>query len=110
MALAASNKTAAQNTTDQTSYTTASVAFLANRLYLFAVESHSGTSPPALPTLTGTSLTIDAIANATFNTLAAPAKRISLYRAMPGGDTTTTVTISFAGATETQNNCSWSID
>lgn len=90
MAITATNMTAAKDDTDAGSYTTASVSFVANRLYLLSVASHGSPSLAHSIVASGT-LTLVEIANIQFNTIASPSKRISVWRTMPSSNTTTTI-------------------
>lgn len=106
MAITAVNKTANLGEADATSFTTASVAYTANRLYLASVVSHLGTAPTHEVTGTVTAWTL--VATVTFNTIATPNKRISVFRCMPSTSPTETVALTQSGGT--MSNCHWSID
>jgi hypothetical protein len=104
--VAAVNKTAAKNDTDATSYTTASVNFVANRLYLIGLLCHNSIAGISI-TASGT-ITTAAVASTTFNTIASPNKTIKVFRCMPTSNETTTITWNSAG--ELMSHGFWSID
>ena len=89
-----------------TTYTTASITPLANRLILAWVVNTKATTPD-LPTLTGNDLTWVQVATTTFNVIAVPTSRVTLFRAMGSSPTAGAVSIDFAGVTQT--SCAWSI-
>ena len=91
--------TSAYSSTDATSYTTASISPPGERLIVAFVTSRLGTTPNA-PTLTGNGLTWVQI-----NTTAAQNERQSLFRATGPAPTSGTVTIDFAG--QTQTSAAW---
>lgn len=103
MALAAANKTSGKDETDLSTYLTPSIAFLANRLYIFTFGSHG--PGPTTVTATGTGLTIPSIATDTVSGI----KRLTVFRAMPTSDTTTTVSFASLGP-QVQSHGFWSIE
>ena len=103
MAITAANKTSGKDEADLSTYTTASVAFVANRLYLFTYGSHG--PAPTVATANGTGLTIEQV-NTVTN---ASTKRLTVFRALPGADTTTTVNF-VQSASQVQSHGFWAID
>lgn len=95
MAIAATNKTTGLDDTDQTTaYTTASVSFVATRLYLVSFVTHSSAAgAPTAQTATGGTLTFTEVTNITFATIATPVKRLTVFRCMPSADETTAVSL-----------------
>lgn len=107
--VAATSVTSGSSNTDATSYATASITPVANRLYLLAVSAGSpalGGTPP-VPTATGAGLTWVAVNNQDYGLAATTPNRLALLRALGTAPTSGAVTISFAG--DTQAGCSWSI-
>mgnify|MGYP007031186217 CR=1 FL=1 len=100
------NLVANSSSTDASNYTTASISPGANRLILAAVASTFSSLPNA-PTLSGNGLTWVQIATITFNTVATPLSRLTVFRALGAAPTTGAVTIAFAG--QVQLNCLWGI-
>lgn len=107
MTVTATNKTADKNDVNATSYVTASVSFLANRLYLLSFASHGPAGSAHRITASGT-ITTAQVATVEFNTIAAPNKRISVFRCMPTGDEATTIT--FDATSTTMQHGFWSIE
>jgi len=97
----------AGSTTNDTSFTTASITPTANNLVLAWVTNTKGTTPDT-PTLSGNGLTWVQVATVTWGTIAAPTARTTLFRAMGAAPSAGAVTISF-GATNNQTGCAWSI-
>ncbi len=95
MAITQTVLTSSANTTDATSWTTASISPTANRLVLAAVSS-SLAAGPAVPTLTGNGLTWVQVNSRTY----AGNRRVTVFRAMGASPTTGTVVIDFAGVTQ----------
>lgn len=89
-------------TTDTTSYVTASTFTpAANALVLAAVLNSKASAPDLPSSLTSTGgLTFVQVLTTNFNSLASPAKRLTIYRAQAASPTESTVVISF-GATQT---------
>jgi hypothetical protein len=109
MAVSQFTLTHSASLSNATSYNTASITPTANRLVLVAVAHHTTTvTPPTTPTLSGNGLTWVQVATITYNTLATPHCRVTVFRAMGASPTSGTVTISFGS--DGQNNCAWSID
>lgn len=88
------------------SYATASISPTANRLVLAFVVNSKGSTPDE-PTLSGNGLTWVKVATVTFNTIASPTKRTTLFRAMGASPSAGAVTIDFGGVNQT--GCTWSI-
>ena len=105
MAIAPSVLLADSTPTDATSYVTASVAVAGhpNELITLGVMSVAGTNDPNIPTLTtARGLNIAQITSV----LVAGLGRLSLFRTcISSGGTTGTLTIDFAG--QTQTKCGW---
>lgn len=104
MAIAATHLVSAGSTTNANSYTTASITPGASRLVLAAVVN-SAAGTPATPTLAGNSLTWVQIATVTYDTIATPNHRLTLFRALGSSPTTGTVVITAS----TSTGCVWSI-
>ena len=98
--------TGASSTTDASSYTTASVTPGANRLVLVQVVNTKATLPDT-PTLSGNGLTYVQIATVTYDTIASPLKRETLFRALGASPSAGAITIDFAGTNQT--GCIWSV-
>jgi hypothetical protein len=107
MAIAFSNLTEGGSTTDGTTFVTGTnLSFLANQLYLAAI-ANNGPSTVAAATLTSEAgITWVQISTITFNTIASATERVSIFRAMPTSNISSTITVTY-GATET--NCLWNI-
>jgi len=85
--------------------TTASIAPAPNTLITVAVLGHSSASAPASPTLTGGGMAAwDAVASVTFDGVATPHKRLTVYRALSAAPGSGPLTITFSGAV---SNCQW---
>ncbi len=97
---------AAGSTTNQASYTTASITPTANNLVLAWVTNTKATTPDT-PTLSGNGLTWVQVATVTWGTIAAPTARTTLFRAMGAAPTAGAVTISFGAS---QTGCAWAIE
>lgn len=108
MTVSATRLDAAGNTTDGSTFATASITFANNRLYLLAVVNTKGTTPDT-PTVSGGGLSWVQVATQLFNTVAAGLSRITVFRAMvASGASTGALTITFGGATQT--GCSYAVD
>lgn len=103
------NLTSGNTGSSTSSVTTASVTPSANKLQLLAVNSRNftGSAPPA-PTVTGAGLTWVQVANIQYDTGPTSLKRVTLFRAMGASPTTGTLTIDFAG--DSQTDVVWSLD
>jgi hypothetical protein len=102
MAVTASHLLSASDSTDATSYATASITPVARRLVLAWVGNQVATGTPNVPTLSGNGLNWVQVA-----TVVVGQTRLSLFRAMGLGPTPGAVSIDFAG--QTQITASWSI-
>jgi hypothetical protein len=108
MTLTAAQITNGGSTTDASSYTSSSITPVADRLYLLAVVSSHGSATPNQPTVSGNGLTWARALTVTFDTVATPLKRLTLFRALKSsGVTSGTFTIDFAG--QTQTGCRYSL-
>ena len=99
--------TGSSSSADATSYPTASVTPSANQLILLAVLNTKAASPPTTPTASGNGLTWVEVATVTFDTIASPLKRLTLFRALGASPTGEAITIDFGGVTQT--GCIWSV-
>lgn len=107
-AITAASVTSGQNTTDATSFATASVTPGSNKLQLLAVMNRFSSTPPTTPTVTGNGLTwvqvntiVTAVGEAYDN------RRVTVFRAMGAAPSAGTITIDFGG--NTQLSCAWSL-
>jgi hypothetical protein len=105
MAITAANLTNGNNTTDATSFTTASISPTASRLLILAVDSSIASGTSAAPTVTGNGLTW--VEFGVGGEYGSADRGIWLFRAM-GSPSAGTVVIDFAAVTQT--NCNWSIN
>lgn len=97
--------TAANNTANQKIYTTASIAPAPNALITVAVLGHNSTSATASPTLSGGGMTTwTVVGTATFDGVAAPHKRLTIYRAMSAAPGSGPLSITWSSS---QSNCQW---
>lgn len=103
------NLTSGSTGSSTSSVTTASVSPTANKLQLLAVHSRNftGSAPPA-PTVTGCGLTWVQVATLQHDTGPTSLKRVTLFRAMGASPSTGTLTIDFAG--DSQTDVCWSLD
>jgi hypothetical protein len=103
MAVASTNITTTGNSTDLSSYSTASITPATNSLILAWVYSIAATAPNT-PTASGNGLTwVQVDSQLDSDSL----RRITLFRAMGASPTTGAVTFSFGG--QTQTGCGWSL-
>lgn len=107
MAVTGTHLTTGADTTDATSFATASISPGASRLVLVWVASRAIGVLPNAPTLTGNGLTYVQAATVEFHSVASPFQRLTLFRAMGAAPSTEAITIDFAG--QTQSGCSWSV-
>lgn len=103
MAITEATLTSGNDTSNISTYTTASQTPTTGRLVLATVVNSKGTTPDT-PTLTGNGLTWVQVATVTFGTIATPVKRVTLFRAM-GTASAGTVAIDFGGVNQT--GCAW---
>lgn len=109
MALAQSSLTFSFSTTDANSYTTASVTPTANALVLAAVANRDSGGTPGTITLSGNGLTWVEIATKTYESIATPGTRVTLFRAMGASPSAGAITITVTGAS-TNVDCLWGIN
>jgi hypothetical protein len=103
MAIAAAALTGANDTVNNTSFSTASITPTANRLVLALIYNRVWSGTASAPTLSGNGLTWVEVANV--NTTLP--RRLTLFRAMGGSPSTGAVTIDMGGVTHV--HCIWSI-
>jgi len=110
MALSFANLTAGGNTTDLTSYATASVSPAASKLLLLGVDAYiaAGSVQPPQPTVTGNGLTWVLVNGIDFDASGTDRSGTWLFRAMGASPSSGAVTIDF-GAT-TISASAWSLD
>jgi hypothetical protein len=97
--------TSGNGTVNTTVYTTASIAPAPNTLITVAVLGHRTPSAAGAPTITGGGMPAwEQVATATFDTLAAPLKRLTIYRAMSDAPGSGPLTITFPN---TVSNAQW---
>jgi Invasin, domain 3 len=97
--------TAGSDITNQKIYTTASIAPAANTLVTIAVIGHTSTAASPSPTVTGGGMSAWVeVATTTFNSVATPLKRMSIFRAMSAAPGSGPITISFP---TTESNAAW---
>lgn len=99
------NLTAAGDSTDSDTYTTASVTLKTGRLYTLAIENSHASSAPAVASITG-GPTWTSRATTQFNS---NANRVSLWTGVPTADYTGTISISF-GASSGVTGAVWALD
>lgn len=92
------------DTTNASSYATASVTPTSNALVLVAVVNTKASAPDT-PTLSGNGLTWVQIGTVTFDTVASPTKRLTVFRALGASPSAGAITIDFGGASQT--GCAW---
>jgi uncharacterized protein YjdB len=97
--------TSGNNTVNQKIYSTASIAPAANTLITVAVLGHNATTAPASPTLSGGGMTTwTQVATITFDSVATPLKRLTIFRAMRSSPGQGSLTITFSANV---SNCQW---
>ncbi len=105
-----SNKLAVADNTNGQVYTTASVAFSNNKLYLLAVSGRHTGGIPAAPTVSGGGITWTTVNDVAYGTNASPQRRVVVYRGLvTSGASTGTLTISWAGGSNL-SSCDWVLD
>lgn len=92
--------------TAASSFTTASITPVANRLQLLAVTSSKATTAD-IPTVTGCGLTWVEIDHKVYATGSAVSGAVTVFRALGAAPTTGSLTIDFGGST--QISCIWSL-
>jgi hypothetical protein len=90
-----------------TAYTTASVTPTANVLQLLFVVSTTSAAAPNTPTITSSGLTWTPIANATYNTIASPDRKLSVFWATGASPGAGAISIDHAG--QAMTGVSWSL-
>jgi Big-like domain-containing protein/invasin-like protein/calcineurin-like phosphoesterase family protein len=89
--------TSGNNTTNQTTYTTASITPAPNTLITIAVLSQQSTAVAADPTVTGGGIASwDVVNSVVFDTKATPHQRVTVYRAMSPAPGSGPITIKFS--------------
>lgn len=91
---------------DATSYATVSITPTSNRL-VFAACNNSRASSPTEPTVSGCGITFAKLGTLQFQTVAAPANRLSVFYGWNASPTTGALTFDFGGIT--QNGFAWSV-
>ncbi len=93
------------NTVNQKIYSTISITPAPNALVTVAVMGTNSSSASPSPTLSGGGMSAwTAVATITFDAVATPHKRLTIYRAMSGSPGSGPLTITFSGS---QSNCQW---
>ena len=103
MAITNASLTSGTNTTDATSFTTASITPTANQLVIATVVNTAATA--GTPTLSGNGLTWVQIDT---QLVAASGVRTTMFRTMGASPSSGAVTIDFGA--DTQTGCAWAID
>jgi hypothetical protein len=96
--------TSGTNPANQKVYTTASIAPAPNALVTVAVLGHNSTAAPASPTVSGGGMTWTVVASVTFDGVATPHKRLTVYRALSAAPGSGSLTITFSSSV---SNCQW---
>jgi hypothetical protein len=97
--------TAGTNIVNQQVYTTAAIAPASNTLITIAVLEHSSLGTPPAPTVSGGGMTTwTEVANVTFDPVATPARRLTIFRAMSAAPGSGTITIT---SSMTLSHCQW---
>ncbi len=97
--------TSGNNTVNQRIYTTAAIAPAPNALITVAVMGHNSTAAVASPTLSGGGMTAwTEVATISFDAVATPHKRLTIYRAMSAAPGSGPLTITFSSS---QSHCQW---
>jgi len=106
-AVAATLLTSSQDTTNGSSFSTASITPTANRLVLLCLRTRrSGAIPD--PAITGNGLTWVAINRKDYNTVGTPVEHVFIYRALGASPSAGAVTID-TSAVGAQTSASWAI-
>jgi hypothetical protein len=93
------------NTTNQKVYTTASISPAPNALVMVAVLGHNSSSAAPSPTLSGGGMSAwTEVATITFDALAKPLKRMTVFRAMSSSPGSGPITITFS---KSLSNAQW---
>ena len=97
--------TSGNNPVNQKVYTTASISPAPNALVTVAVMGNNSTSATPSPTLSGGGMSAwTVVATTTYDAVATPHKRLTLYRAMGQSPGSGPITITWSAA---QSNCQW---
>jgi uncharacterized protein YjiK len=97
--------TSGNHITNQSVFTTASISPAPNALITVAVLGHNSTSAAPSPTLSGGGMSAwTEVATITFDALALPLKRMTVFRAMSASPGSGPITITFSKA---QSNAQW---
>jgi hypothetical protein len=90
---------------NQKIYTTATIAPASNALITVAVLGHNSTSAAPSPTVTGGGMTSwTEVASITFDAVATPHKRLTIFRAMSAAPGSGPLTITYSAS---QSDCQW---
>src|SRR5690349_6933415 len=109
MAVAASTFLTGSSATPGTSFTTASITPVSNRLYLLTVSPKDGASTqPLAPTVTGAGLTWVLVDSNTFDNAGASRRSQFLFRGLVSSPSSGALTIDFGAVSH--EGCIWSID
>jgi hypothetical protein len=97
--------TSGNNTANQKIYTTASITPASNALITIAVLGHNSSAAPASPTLSGGGMSAwTVVSSVSFDGVATPHKRLTVYRALASSPGSGPLTITFASSV---SNCQW---
>jgi hypothetical protein len=97
--------TSGNDPVNQRVYTTASISPAPNALITVAVMGHNSTSAVPSPTLSGGGVSAwTEVATITFDTVALPHRRLTIFRAMSSSPGSGPLTFTF---TKAQSNCQW---
>ena len=97
--------TSGTNIVNQKVYTTASITPAPNALITVAVLGHNSTSAAPSPTVTGGGMTAwTEVVSTTFDAVATPHKRLTIFRAMSSAPGSGPLTITYSAS---QSDCQW---
>ena len=97
--------TAGTNPANQRTYTTAAIAPAPNTLVTVAVLGHNSTGTPPIPTLSGGGMTAwTAVGSVTFDAVATPHRRLTIFRALSAAPGSGPITIT---SSVTLSHCQW---
>jgi len=97
--------TSGNNAVNQRIYATASIAPASNALITVAVLGHNSSAAPASPTLSSGGMSgWTVVSSITFDGVATPHKRLTIYRALSASPGSGPLTITFSGSV---SNCQW---
>lgn len=108
-AISGRNITADSDTTDQDTYTTASVTLKAGRLYLMSVENSHATTTPAVSSIDSATGGYPTFASRATTQFSSSTRRVSIWSAVPTADFTATLRINF-GASSGVTGCIWALN